>query len=963
MQRKPAPGPVAHFTVLLAHAGDDLGQHALQVGGNTLGGLRGRFRKRDAGRGGHRNQSVTKMGDRPAHVGGQQVELLLRLRAEAAQGQVAPHQHDGESGRGLKVDQVVVEPIELVIAMAHLLVDGGQLLVGRLEFLLARLQLLVDGLELFVGGLNLLVGGLEFLVGGLVLLLQRLEVFARLGEVGFELGDARGCPRLADRRCGRNFGPPRPAGLFRFLEQNQEAALGQVLERNHFQGYGADLAVALHADVLAARGPVFLPCLVDRGAQRQHQSFAGHLQHVEGGLAGGRLEVCAGCPPELEDLEIGADQHPGRRELVDGDAVGLALRIQLAAQSVHRALSTSRARQRRRPGWCEGSFAVRLGDRQMKGRDRGRLPGEDLVLAVHRLEQIGEAPDGFGSAQQQESARAQRIVERGQRLLLQGRLQIDQQVAATHDIHAREGRVGDQVLAREDHHLAQALADAVAAFFLGEEPPQALGRNLVGEAPGVQAVAGLVEQRVVEVGGEDLELAHPRGFLGRLHERHGDGVRLLAGGAAEHPAAQRIAGALLEQFGQDRALEHVEHFGIAEETRHTDQHVRVERVDLLGVAVVAQEPGVLRQRVVLGEDHAAADPPLDGSGLVEREVHPGMVTQEQEDFLVAFRCGPGGARGPGSLPGSLAARTLAGGRGAAGRQRRVVILMRGGLGAIVFAAGIAAAIVLGESILRFSEGLEFVRLPRGIRMPGDPREFFGNAGRRENQIDAAGRHGAARHRVVFGRIILREGDSALGLDRLQAQRAVGGGAREHHTDGQFALIGGERFEEGIDGSMRHMNLLARFEFQNAPHDAQARGARNDVDAIGLDRLIVDDLGHGERSGARKNLRQRAFMLRVEVLHEHEAHAGVGRESFEQLRERFQSAGRGADADYGERRSRAVPAGFLRGRVRRVNATSGVVRHGVRLVMRPKSVAYSIRKFVAILDIFLRSLVLVRIFSH
>ena len=37
-----------------------------------------------------------------------------------------------------------------------------------------------------------------------------------------------------------------------------------------------------------------------------------------------------------------------------------------------------------------------------------------------------------------------------------------------------------------------------------------------------------------------------------------------------------------------------------------------------------------------------------------------------------------------------------------------------------------------------------------IRMPRNPREFLGNAGRRERHIHTAGRHGVARHGVVLG---------------------------------------------------------------------------------------------------------------------------------------------------------------------------------------------------------------------
>ena len=186
-------------------------------------------------------------------------------------------------------------------------------------------------------------------------------------------------------------------------------------------------------------------------------------------------------------------------------------------------------------------------------------------------------------------------MERGQRFLLQARLEINQQVAATDQVHPRERRVADEILPGEHDHLAQRLADPVAAVLLDKEPPQAFRRDILRQALGVQPVAGLVQQRVVEVGGEYLELAQAGRFLRGFHERHGDGIRLLAGGTAEHPDADRLVAALLEELGKNHVLEHVERFRVAEKTRHADEHIGVEGVEFLGVA--SEEIGVVLQRV------------------------------------------------------------------------------------------------------------------------------------------------------------------------------------------------------------------------------------------------------------------------------------------------------------------------------------------------------------------------------
>ena len=90
--------------------------------------------------------------------------------------------------RGCEQDRLEegVDPVELVAALAQLVVDGLELLVGRLELLVHRLELLVGRLELLVGGLELLVGRLQLLVGGLELLVRRLQLL--VGGLELALG-------------------------------------------------------------------------------------------------------------------------------------------------------------------------------------------------------------------------------------------------------------------------------------------------------------------------------------------------------------------------------------------------------------------------------------------------------------------------------------------------------------------------------------------------------------------------------------------------------------------------------------------------------------------------------------------------------------------------------------------------------------------------------------------------------
>ena len=99
--------------------------------------------------------------------------------------------------------------------------------------------------------------------------------------------------------------------------------------------------------------------------------------------------------------------------MVDRDAVGLALGVELAAEAFRRS-SVPCSRSEADAAACRaptGALAALLSDRQVKRRRRRRFLGIDLVLLVHRLEQVGEAADRFRRAQEQESLRLERVVE------------------------------------------------------------------------------------------------------------------------------------------------------------------------------------------------------------------------------------------------------------------------------------------------------------------------------------------------------------------------------------------------------------------------------------------------------------------------------------------------------------------------------------------------------------------------
>jgi uncharacterized Zn finger protein len=62
------------------------------------------------------------------------------------------------------------------------------------------------------------------------------------------------------------------------------------------------------------------------------------------------------------------------------------------------------------------------------------------------VEEVGEGPQGLGGAEEQVPVVVQRIEEDVQDLLLDIRVQVDEQVAAGDEVELEEGRVAQQIV-------------------------------------------------------------------------------------------------------------------------------------------------------------------------------------------------------------------------------------------------------------------------------------------------------------------------------------------------------------------------------------------------------------------------------------------------------------------------------------------------------------------------------------
>ena len=132
---------------------------------------------------------------------------------------------------------------------------------------------------------------------------------------------------------------------------------------------------------------------MNRGAQLGEQSFTRHLENVECRGAGRRLEEWTGAAAKLQDLHVLVDEHTGRREAREQNAIGFAKDVSgICNLLVHALPFGPLARRGRLEVDVDAIAPVSL-----------RV---NLVLAVRHGEKIAEVSDRFGTSEDQQTARS-----------------------------------------------------------------------------------------------------------------------------------------------------------------------------------------------------------------------------------------------------------------------------------------------------------------------------------------------------------------------------------------------------------------------------------------------------------------------------------------------------------------------------------------------------------------------------
>ena len=232
-----------------------------------------------------------------------------------------------------------------------------------------------------------------------------------------------------------------------------------------------------------------------------------------------------------------------------------------------------------------------------------------------------QAPQALGVAQHEVPARPEGAHERAHGLAEGVVGEIDGDVAAHDEVGLADGRrLPNEVVLCETDHAPEIGSHLHLIAVLEEETVAVEAGNTLDGRRRVHAFLSERQHTGGDVGGHDLDVGRAGG-----QGHHGQGVGLLAGGAARRPDAERpsTATGVVRQPGHDALVQRIEELAVAEE---------LGLVDGDGVDDAAQLARPLRafekQRVVVPADHAASLGPV--AQVEAQDVAPPLGELEAE---------------------------------------------------------------------------------------------------------------------------------------------------------------------------------------------------------------------------------------------------------------------------------------------------------------------------------------------
>ncbi len=434
---------------------------------------------------------------------------------------------------------------------------------------------------------------------------------------------------------------------------------------------------------------------------------------------------------------------------------------------------------------------------------------EDFVALDGGSKQLRHAAGSLRLAQQQKALGIQRIVKRRQRLFLQVRLHVNEHIAATDQVNLAKGRVFDEVVNGKNASFTEYFVDLIAAIGPGKILFQTLKGDIFQFVFGIDTDSRLCNGDFAEVCGKNLD-ALPA-IPQKFPDTDRDGIGFLARAASCHPNTNGFPmGIVADDLRKNRFAEICKAFGVTKKGCDGNEQVLVQRIDFL--LVFAQKLQIGRRFFVVGQCHSAKDTALNRRLLVVGKIRSLFDPQQGRDLF--------------------------------------------------------------KHLLLFDLLMQ-LEISAPNQASGNFEDFGWDFIGRQHKIDHTCLCRTLWHSFKRGGcFVLRKGNPPVVLDRFEAERAVGGRSRKHNADGMGLMHLCQRAEKPVN---RHVWIELLFGWARSKQQNPIGGdhdfvAGNHIDMIGFHLHIVGDFQDWNPRHLLQELRQHAFMARIQMLYEHVGHA-------------------------------------------------------------------------------------------
>ena len=193
----------------------------------------------------------------------------------------------------------------------------------------------------------------------------------------------------------------------------------------------------------------------------------------------------------------------------------------------------------------------------------------------------------------------------------------------------------------------------------------------------------------------------------------------------------------------------------------------------------------------------------------------------------------------------------------------------------------------------------FLVFGHGDAGPGvcEAEDLLRHLGQREHEVHQPGGDGTLGHPVVLGLVgVLHDGEAALLLDLLDAERAIRPRPGKDDADRVPVVGAGEGAEEVVDGCPLNAPLLQLRKAEVGVDGVEVLPRRDDVDAVRLQRRLVRHLRDGHFHMRLEQVGEVALVLGREVHHDDKGQPALLRYVREERLESVQPPCRSPDAD-------------------------------------------------------------------